>query len=70
MQEPNARFTYCQRYHFRTVTPISVKKIAKQYDKFVHYPHNTALENNQHPKDPDVHRKADLKQVRISLIII
>ena len=64
MQEPNARFTYCQQYHFRTVTPISVEEIAKQYDQFVYYSHNTALEDNQHPKDPDAHRKVDLKQVR------
>lgn len=64
MQEPNARFTYCQQYHFRTVTPISVEEIPKQHDKFVCCPHNTALEDNQHPKDPDIHRKADLKQVR------
>lgn len=64
MQEPNARFTYCQQYHFRTVTPVSVEEPAKQYDKFVHYPHNTALEDNRHPKDPEGYRKADLKQVR------
>ena len=62
-QEPNARFTYCQRYHFRTVTPISVEKIAEQY-KSACYSHNTALVDNQHPKDPDVHRKTDLTQVR------
>jgi len=44
------------------VTPISVEKIA---DKFVCHPHNkTALDDNQHPKDPDIYRKADLKQVR------
>lgn len=46
------------------MTPISVEKIAKQYDKFVFYPHNTALENNRHPKDPEAYRRADLKEVR------
>ena len=64
MQEPNARFTYCQQYHFRTVTPVSVEETAKQYDRFVYYPHNTALEDNQHPKDPEAYCKTDLKQVR------
>ena len=63
MQEPNARFTYCQRYHFQTVTPISVENITEQY-KFTSRSHNTALVDNQHPKDPDNHRKADLTQVR------
>ena len=64
MQEPNARFTYCQRYHFRTVTPIIVEDITKKYDKYASHSHNTALVDNQHPKDPDSHHKADLTQVR------
>ena len=64
MQEPNARFTYCQQYHFQTVTPTSMDEIAKQHNQFTCYSHNTALESNQHPDDPDFHRKADLKQVR------
>ena len=46
------------------MTPLNVEKITEQHDKFVCYPHNTALENNRHPKDPDIHRKADLQQVR------
>lgn len=67
-QEPNARFTYCQQYHFRTVTPISVENITEQYN-FTSCSHNTALVDNQHPKDPDSHRKADLTQVRKFLIL-
>ena len=53
------------------MTPISVEKIAKQYDKFVCYPHKGSLENNRHPKDPNAYRKADLKEVRkINILVL
>ncbi|XP_065909362.1 uncharacterized protein [Dysidea avara] len=63
-QDPKARFTYCQRYHFRTITPISVEKIPDQYSgpDFVIYPHKTSLESNHPPQDPDFYKKEDLMQ--------
>ncbi|XP_072038562.1 uncharacterized protein [Amphiura filiformis] len=72
-QEPDNRFTYCQEYSSATVVPVNVSALKKQEeqasidawqtkDGFIYPGMENALDDNQHPKQPDSARRDELQK--------
>ncbi|XP_022081512.1 uncharacterized protein LOC110974284 [Acanthaster planci] len=72
-KEPNHRFTYCPEYNSATVVPVNIEAIQKQEqqdsvdawqtkDGFIYPGMQAALEDNAHPKQPDMARRDQLTQ--------